>query len=381
MKQMRTEYPRPQFEREEWQLLNGTWDFCFDRENIGLGQHWEQNFPSDEQAVKIEVPFVYQTALSGINRKEPIDIVWYKRSFTKEREMPITKIHFGAVDYETIVYLNGKQIGYHIGGHTPFSIDISNYCTTGENILVLRVFDPLEDEEILRGKQFWEKEPRGIWYTQTTGIWQSVWLEYLATNYLEDVKITPDVDLQKVDIDLYFSKKCIGCNYGITIEFEGATIIEAAGKIIHERMSTSFDVLQGKVFRGTQHGESYLWSPENPKLFDITFHVFDANEQYDRVASYFGMRKIHTKDGVVYLNNRPYYQRLVLDQGIGKRAYLLHQRMRHSYLILKLRKSLGLMVAANIKNSKTHVSSTGLISLVILFGERWQVLQHIAQNM
>lgn len=314
MKNLRTEYPQPQFEREAWQLLNGEWDFLYDREDIGERENWHLTF-SEQQQCKINVPFVYQTKLSGIHNKESVEVVWYQKKFELQNSSEEIILHFGAVDYHAKIFLNGVFIGEHTGGHTPFDFNITNNCQIGEeNTLVVRVFDPLKDEEILRGKQFWEETPRDIWYTQSTGIWQSVWLEYVSKSRLEKTKITSNIDTGMVNFDLFFTKESIGKKYQVDIQFQGTVVISATGLITNERMSCSFDILQGHVFRGTHHGDTWLWSPEQPNLFDVKIILLDT-KKHDEVSTYFGMRKVHTKNGVVFLNNKPYYQRLVLDQG------------------------------------------------------------------
>ena len=150
----RTAYPRPQFVRNEWQNLNGLWEFCFDDENKGLEERWY--LETAEFEMQIQVPFAYQCQLSGIADKKKHEILWYKKSFHVDRTTgERVWLHFGAVDYLAKIFLNGSMICEHEGGHTPFSVDITDFLQEGEQVLVLRVYDPLEDELIPRGKQFW----------------------------------------------------------------------------------------------------------------------------------------------------------------------------------------------------------------------------------
>ena len=174
----RKAYPRPQFVREAWQNLNGSWQFCFDDNNEGLAEKWYLD--ENEFRDQIEVPFVYQCKLSGIQEDKNHEILWYKKSFEietngKERVL----LHFGAVDYHAMIFLNGGLVCEHEGGHTSFTVDITDFLDRNkkEQSLAVRVYDPLEDELIPRGKQIWEDQPKGIWYTGTTGIWQTVWVE------------------------------------------------------------------------------------------------------------------------------------------------------------------------------------------------------------
>lgn len=314
----REEYPRPQFVRENWMNLNGVWEFAFDDDNRGLTEKWYQkDQPFDQE---IRVPFVYQTELSGINRQETHEIVWYKRRFELEAT-PLTEdkilLHFGAVDYESSVFLNGMLVGHHIGGHTPFTIDISPFIETTqlEQVLTVRVFDPRYDERIPRGKQTWDEKPHSIWYTNTTGIWQTVWLERVAKTYIDSVLFTPNIDngSVKLTVDLV---DCVE-NQWVDYEIKLKDIVVAAGKW---QIKSNFNEIivqlnQQKVFRSAFHDSGWYWSPEQPNLFDVRFRLSDETGVLDQVTSYFGMRKIHTEKGMTYLNNKPYYQKLILDQG------------------------------------------------------------------
>ena len=192
--EVKQEYPRPQLVREKWQSLNGFWDFAFDDADQGILQKWYKRDRKFEQ--EICVPFVYQCEKSGIHRKKVHEILWYKKKFTLSEELLKEKtdteifLHFEAVDYEAKVYLNGQYIAQHKGGYTPFSVNITPYLADGEQELTVRVYDPAFDETIPRGKQFWEEESRSIWYTPSSGIWQSVWLEGVPKKRLECVKFT-----------------------------------------------------------------------------------------------------------------------------------------------------------------------------------------------
>ncbi|MED9967991.1 MAG: glycoside hydrolase family 2 TIM barrel-domain containing protein [Blautia sp.] len=312
----KNEYPRPQFVRPTWQNLNGCWQFAFDDENQGLNQKW---YLSDEAfGREIQVPFVYQCELSGINEKEPHDIVWYRRIFTvenrKDRDNVI--LHFGAVDYQAKVFVNGYLAGEHEGGHTSFSFDITPFLKDGEQVITLRVYDPTEDESIPRGKQFWEKKPRGIWYTGSTGIWQTVWLECVSQTRIDNVKFTSLFEDGKENIKCKLQGLQGGESLEYQIRFRENVICEGSVKCFAEKMSWDVDLIQEHIFRTNFHDNGWTWTPEHPNLFDVSLCLKNLDGVIlDKVETYFGFRKVHQEKGMVYLNNKPYYQKLVLDQG------------------------------------------------------------------
>jgi len=320
----RKEYPRCQWVRKDWLNLNGTWQFAFDDKDEGLKNHYEKNDVVLNQT--IEVPFAYQTELSGIHDESCHDLIWYKRHFEvpKEWKNKRIKLHFGAVDYRCQVYVNGQYVGCHEGGHINFTFDITDFLTWQEEVVTLRVEDPSYDETIPRGKQTWEKQPRIIWYTRTSGIWQTVWLEPVDECSLVNVKYTPDVDQLRMHFDFELTKASVGKEVEMVISFEGRLVSKDRFMVVEERFSKSVELVKAKIFQHGFHGrdKTILWSPEYPHLFDVTFKVLDENKVYDEVKSYFGLRKIHTENGMVYLNNQPYYQKLVLNQGYWRQGLL-----------------------------------------------------------
>ncbi|WP_404405373.1 glycoside hydrolase family 2 protein [Jeotgalibacillus malaysiensis] len=318
---MRTEYPRPQFVRPDWLNLNGEWDFAFDDQNKGLKEKWYLNNEAFNR--KIQVPFAFQTELSGIHDKTFHDVVWYQRKVEVPSDWSGRKmiLHFGAVDYQAKVYVNEELAGEHTGGHTSFSLDITHLAGE-EAVITVRAYDPSKDETIPRGKQFWKEEIESIWYTNTTGIWQPVWLEAVSEASLDHVRLTPDLDKGDVQAEFNYSDAAIGKWADISISFKGKSIIQARFLINECYEKRTFNVLGQHIFHTGFHHEGMTWSPENPQLFDMTVKIMDESVVYDEVGTYFGMRKIHTEDGMVYLNNKPYYQRLVLDQGYWRTGLL-----------------------------------------------------------
>lgn len=349
--EIRNEYPRPQFVRQNWKNLNGKWRFAFDDQNVGMKEKWFENEKVYNQT--IEVPFVYQAEKSGIGIREPHDIVWYQRDFEVERTMDKTVIlHMGAVDYEADVFINGSHVCNHVGGHTSFEADITDYLhTDGKQVISVRAWDPHMDESIPRGKQFWEEKSRGIWYTNSTGIWQTVWLEVVEKQYIEQLYITPQYDDGMVNIELEISnmKKNIMeknimeedmvLEYLIT--FRGEKIAGGRVDAVTKKVSFTADLFQEHIFRMNYHGESWAWTPQTPNLFDLELTLLEGEKILDRVSSYFGMRKIETKNGMVYLNNIPYYQKLVLDQGYWPEGLLTAPSDEDYINDIKMSKEMG----------------------------------------
>lgn len=306
----RTEYPRPQFQRQSWLNLNGTWKFAFDDKNLGERGMWQQNpFFSAE----IQVPFTYETKASGIGDESFHPYVWYQRTFEiPEEEIGKRAIlRFQASDYLTKVWVNGNYIGAHAGGNAAFSFDITNALNkTEKNELVVKVEDSQSCYQP-RGKQRWRDESYGCWYVQTTGIWQTVWLEFLQQESIEHVKITPKIDSNSVAFDYKLSGNVKDhWKLETTISFQGERVKQFS--FIPNRSNVSMEV---DLISEIHEWKVKHWTPKHPNLYDVTFHLFVGDDLVDEVDSYFGMRKVSIKDSQVLLNNMPIYQKLLLDQG------------------------------------------------------------------
>ena len=280
------DYPRPQMKRDSFLCLNGRWDYAI------LPSHVELR---DYQG-EIVVPFSPETILSGVERTvEPTDVLYYRRRFEFHKSNDRQLLHFGAVDYKCEVCLNGQKVGGHVGGYLPFTLDVTDAISDGENELTLRVTDPSETGSQASGKQ---TSKRGqIWYSRTSGIWQTVWLEEVPEKHVESLRLTPDIDENTLTVEV----KATGTgNAKVMATKDGAILAKGVTE-------------NGKVVLRLTDYE--LWSPENPCLYDLNVEYGD-----DVVTSYFGMRKFSVgKDdkGVsrLMLNNRPYFHNGLLDQG------------------------------------------------------------------
>ncbi|CAM2846302.1 sugar-binding domain-containing protein [Paenibacillus sediminis] len=319
VQQPRPEYPRPEFERKEWMNLNGEWDFAFDDERRGDREQWfQQAQPFDR---KIQVPYTFQSQLSGVEDPSFHDLVWYRKTFEVPKAWRSKRVivHFGAVDYTAHVWVNGHLAATHEGGHTPFQADITEALKDGENVIVVRAEDYSRDVTLPRGKQYWEEQSASIFYTRTTGIWQTVWLEAVHPAHLKHVKFTPDIDRNEIRIRMYFAnvQQNVNLQARLTITFQGTLVAEDTFKV-----TTGEEVRTVGLHDFNDHGLGRLWSPENPNLYDIHFEVLQDGQVVDEVSSYFGMRKVSIENGRLNLNNRPYYLRLVLDQGYWPESLL-----------------------------------------------------------
>jgi beta-galactosidase/beta-glucuronidase len=303
----RPEYPRPQFIRNsEWVNLNGEWEFEFDDENKGIEEGWFDGRPLNK---KIIVPFAYQTELSGINDKDVHEVVWYAKSFQTKEEWKDKDVlfHIGASDYRTSIWVNGKEVGHNQGGHVPLSFDIAPYLSQGENKITLRVEDR-QDAAQPRGKQSVTGKPNTIFYYCTTGIWQTAWLEIVPQMRIDEIKITPIFDVNAFEIIVYLHAPFRSWRLEAEAIFNGEAIAE-----VNVRTGNATARMLIKI------PNPEYWSPESPNLYDIKVKLFKGEDKnttpYDEVHTYGGLRSITLKNGKIFLNNKPYFLKMVLDQG------------------------------------------------------------------
>ena len=291
----RPEYPRPQFVRDAWANLNGVWRFAFDAEGKGEHSGWHETGRLDKQ---ITVPFVHQCPLSGIGETAQVDYVWYAREFEIPAEWLSGRLllHFGAVDYQTDVWVNGRHAGGHAGGYTPFALDITELAHAGGNLLTVRAFDPISPE-IPSGKQSF-KESHGCLYTRSTGIWQTVWLEPVAAESLCPPEIFPSLQQECVRIIVP-----VRGGDGLTVR------AETAGELAEATVEEGRAVLEIPVAAPDP------WEPGNPHLYDLELSLLKNGQTVDKARSYFGMRDFQIDGTGFLLNGRPLVFRGVLDQG------------------------------------------------------------------
>ncbi len=299
----RPEYPRPQFVRKEWLNLNGEWEFEMDLGKSGLQRGL---MTTDKLVQKIIVPFCPESELSGIGNKDFMPAVWYRRTVELPEgwERKRVLLHFGAVDYETRVWINGKEAGSHRGGYTPFTFEITDLLQEGENVISVYAEDDTRSSRQPSGKQCPDFYSRGCHYTRTTGIWQTVWMEAVPEAYIADVKLTPDLDGGWV----YIEAKVDGGTKDMILKAQALMNGSPVGQA------------QAQCFGGAAAVPMVLsdvraWSPEDPFLYDLKLSLEGSGKTIDQVDSYFGVRSIKIDPPAVLLNGKPVFQRLVLDQG------------------------------------------------------------------
>lgn len=328
MKTERTEYPRPQFRRENWQSLNGEWEFDFGKKDI-------KNLTLSR---KINVPFSYQWEASGINNQAVYDTVWYRRAFAIDRknEEKRALLCFNAADYETDVWVNGYHVVTHVGGFTPFSADITEFLKKGENEIVVRCVDTLETA-VPRGKQSWRDGRQfACFYNPNSGIWQSVWIEFFGADCIKNYSLQSDIDRRTVYgyIETLYAQ---ADELEITLNFQGNILKQQRIKLDGKR--TTFCIgLADNAF----DFNDLLWSVNRPNLIGVDFKLLVGGAVCDGAQSRIGLRKISVDEhGKICLNNRPLYQRLILDQGYWNESGLTPPSAEALKKDIELAKAMG----------------------------------------
>lgn len=340
-------YPRPDFQRSglSWFPLNGPWDFTFDDADAGLSQSWSQRGIPPASKRPIEVPYAFQTPASGIGLHEAHEVIWYERSLPDIRSADeVAKgnrllVRFGAVDYECSVWVNGQRVGGHRGGHVPFDVDITDAMRPDQESarLVMRVRDSPTDLTQPRGKQYWGPVPESIFYTPTSGIWQSVWLESVPSMRLScgsggTILRSDDIEHGTLHARVAVTGRLAATTGSVEIEASlyGKPVSKGRAELHKDRDYATLDLNMKVAEPGplrTQapldmedawHNGVALWAPEHPVLYDLVLRLYDGSGQVvDEVQTTTGMRSLswQTGDGTFRLNGKPYFQALVLDQG------------------------------------------------------------------
>ena len=292
----RPEHPNPQFERENWVNLNGEWEFELDRGVSGLDRKF---YERDSLDSKITVPFCPESKLSGIGNTDFLNCVWYLKRVKIKKCNKRVILHFGAVDYESFIYVNHKQVYHNIGGYVGFDIDITDYVEMGkENIITVCAKDGHPSGKA-SGKQSKNYYSMGCDYTRTTGIWQTVWIEYVEKNYIKSIKYYTSIEDKSVQLEI----EAIGnAEFKAVATYKGKNVGEVSAK------------LKSGISRLTLNlSELHLWEAGKGRLYDL-----ELTYGGDKVKSYFGIRTTSFDNRNYLLNGKPFYLRTVLDQGFYK---------------------------------------------------------------
>ena len=310
-------HPRPQLRRAAWVDLCGKWGFAFDDANCGVAERWFTG--TDPFDREILVPYPPESRLSGIHDTGFHPVLWYRRVFQVPDAWHGNRVmlHFGAVDFRAAVWVNGRLAVEHEGGHTPFSADITPLLVDGAaQAVVVRAEDDPHDLQQPRGKQYWEREPGYIWYHRTSGIWQTVWLEALPRIAVAEIRWTPDVDRFGVGMVLRLdATPPPGWRLRLRLKGDRPERILADDTCAMLGRELRRDVLLDISDAAVRRRRALLWAPDHPNLIEAMVEVLDeAGAVVDHVESYFGLRRIETRDGRFLLNGIPTFLRLVLAQ-------------------------------------------------------------------
>lgn len=292
----RNEHPKPQFCRQHWQNLNGKWGFEIDNSNSGEARGLAK--ADAKLNSEILVPFCPESKLSGLEHIDFMAAVWYQRTITVTDEQLLGRVvmHFGAVDYECTLFVNGKKVGNHKGGYISFSFDITPYLQAGENVLTVRAVDDTRNPFVPSGKQCERYQGYACLYTRSTGIWQTVWLEYTPKTFVKSVKFNPQPETSDVTVVV----DLCGCaDLCVDVAYEGNVM----GKAVQNDAC-------GQVSLHIPLEERHLWEVGHGRLYDVTITFGE-----DSVSSYFGLRSLRMDGMKFLLNGKSVFQRLILDQG------------------------------------------------------------------
>lgn len=299
----RPEFPNPQFERKDWINLNGEWEFELDLSASGEDKEF---FRREKLNDRITVPFCPESDLSGVGFKDFIPCVWYRKELEIPKEWKGKNIllHFGAVDYHAKLYVNGELACEHKGGYTHFYCDITKYLKEDNNSVILCAYDDVRSNNQPAGKQSGKAYSFGCYYTRTTGIWQTVWMEAVGENHIKNFKIYPNVSSTSANIEISLSQYAAKGTLNVKAFFEGREVGETSAKIYSNATNLTLNLR-----------EEHLWNVGAPNLYELVITYENEGEVYDTVYSYFGLREVALTRKGMYINGKFTYGRFVLDQG------------------------------------------------------------------
>ncbi|WP_343216645.1 glycoside hydrolase family 2 protein [Deinococcus aestuarii] len=315
-------HPRPQLTRERWDDLGGVWGFAHDDQGVGLDERWFGR--EDVFGRQITVPFPPESQASGLRETGYHPVVWYRRTFTVPGEDRAGRVllHFGAVDYRASVWVNGRLVAEHEGGHTPFTADLTTALVPGETqVVVVRAEDDPHDLAQPRGKQDWEERPHAIWYHRTTGIWQPVWLEAVPRTHIQTLRWTPDVDRGQLGLHLRLNRAGgEGLRVRVRLSLRGRRLADDTYALEGQEIRREIEI---DPLRLRAERKDLVWTPRRPNLIDARITLLDEDDNVvDEVGSYAGLRSVGVRDGRFLLNGSPYYLRLVLAQNYWPESHL-----------------------------------------------------------
>ena len=299
----RNQHPRPDRHRDSWLCLNGQWDFEIDDAKVGVEKKFFERKSLDG---KITIPFCPESVLSGVQHTDFMNAVWYRRDLDVPAEWTGKRVifHIDASDYETTVYVNGKKVGTHRGGYTSFQFDITDYLCESGNYVTVYAVDDIRSERQISGKQSHQLGSYGCYYTRTTGIWQTVWLEAVEAAHVKAYKVFANISAPSVSLEVLTSEASVGCNLNVKAYYEGRLVGEASADV--NSASTTVDI---------PLSEKHLWECGNGRLYNLKF-TLTGNGKTDLMDGYFGLREVTlTRNNGLMLNGKTVFGRFILDQG------------------------------------------------------------------
>lgn len=324
------DYPRPQARRDSFINLNGKWDFFMDFQGTGMDNNFQNGFQKESE---ILVPFCYQAPASGLGIEKRCDDVWYQKEISyRKKESKRLLFHLEGADYETTIYLNGVLVGKDSGAYHRESFDLTPFLKGEKNLLVIHCHDDYSKGKP-RGKQRWEDKNFGCWYVDTTGIYKTVWLEEVSLTYIEDFKIIADAKEGFLSLTLKI-KEDDKVKKVISVSYDGKEVAHTESYLDDIFLSIPKPL--------------HLWNVLSPEIYDLKISLIEDEKTIDEVSSYFAFRSLETKDGKIYLNNEPLYQRLILDQGYFKEGKLTARNGE------ELLKDIQLMMDIGFNGARKH---------------------------